>query len=356
MLPSPAIEDVTLLICTKDRPDFLFRALDFYCSEGTFAGNVLVSDASTDENWRRIEQRYAKGPTGQVGARHAAPGQTIPQRIRECLQDTCSEFVFLVADDDILFVDWLQQGVDLLRRDRECAVVFGHTLSFAIGDFSPRGDLEDLRITSPNPPLHWLADQRLEDRLQQLTGREWTTEGWYALQRVRDLKLITDTAIRFGLDGYVYERFLIFAQAVVGTTVMLDNVFLARQLNRNQNRTPYSYREEKPQLQALEDASVHLLRATRGLDAVRALELVRTTYAEELRRLKVNDRRRPLRKLKEYLPRLAKAYSPLSAQSSESVGYGDSRFPVKPSLPALQDKIVTLSGIAREVQGAGAGR
>lgn len=351
MTNSPATEmqstdPITLLICTKDRPDFLFRALDFYQGAAGPIRNIIISDASSNENWARIVQRYAEHD-GSITLRRASAGDSMPQRIRTCLEHTETDLVFVVADDDIVFLDWLPRGMEILRTHPECAVVVGHTLSFAIGVFSPRGALDDLRIISPNPPLHWLEDERLEDRLRQLTGREWLTTGWYALQRARDLKLITDLAIRSGLDGYAYECFLIFSQAVIGTAVMLDTVFLARQLNRGPNRPPYSFHQEKPHLERLEEASIQLLLVTQGLSREAARSLVRSTYARQLHQLRLNDRRKPLRKLKERFPRLADFYFRTVRTQQPDNGYGDPRLPKMPQLQSISDKVALLTGITQ---------
>lgn len=170
------------------------------------------------------------------------PSELLYRRLGRGLDAVTSPYVILAADDDLYFFDWIKRGVALLDADPSFGIVYGHTMRFALDDFVPYASSVRCFVNPiENPPERWLEAGTARQRLVDVsdTASDLATTGWYAMQRTDQLREIIGLALRRGLNNPMFEKFLIFAQAALGKTRRLDEIFLARQMDVGPPRPPF---------------------------------------------------------------------------------------------------------------------
>ena len=302
----PCFEKVTILIHTKNRPGFLLRLLSYYYEKlGQQGIKVLVLDCSNEENFLEITEGLGRqSELSHIHVLHHPPSSSFPVRMTEALRLISTPYVLLAADDDLYFFDWLKPAVDLLNTDSSFGVVYGHTLRFELEEYRPYGRLIKFDFSRPNPPARWLEGDTPEARLTELGRSDWTTMGWYALQRTELFSIIVNAAKQSALDGFEFELLLVFCQAALTKTRMLDDIYLARQINQDEKRPLYSYKKERKSLEVLKATAVAILSKYNDSDESAAAIMVEGVFAAELCQLKENDSRRYLRKIADCFPGL----------------------------------------------------
>lgn len=107
----PAV--LTVVMPTKDRPEFVARALGFLARQG-FRGRVLCVDASSEDGFAQTAAAIATVPAVSViHHRPNAPGNAW-REIVEALDGATSRYVQLHHDDDFYFVDEIDRAIAVL--------------------------------------------------------------------------------------------------------------------------------------------------------------------------------------------------------------------------------------------------
>ncbi len=347
------LSSISIIIHTRNRPDFLFRLLTYY--DRTFGASgisIFILDASDLEHYERIcgwieETQLAVN----VRLLHHDPSTLFSRRFLDVLSHVATPYVMLAADDDFFFSRWLEPAVALLESDPSYGVVYGHTIRFQLEEYVPYSKLLSFGFNNPNPPIRWLEGVSAAERLEQLGRSNWATTGWYALQRTDLLRTIAGAAWENGLEGYYFERLLIFCQAALGKTRKLDAIGLSRQLCDEQ-RPPYSFETLCRQLPDLMNVSASMLVQHAGYDSHTAVTLVNKAYRAEIEALKRNDRKRFLRSLTNAVPWLRRARNAMHSLAEggpNRTGSGqDARLPPNPSIDldheAVKEILRVVSG------------
>lgn len=333
-------EKVTVILHTRNRPTFLFRAIE-YCDTVLGAGGirVIVTDASCENHWVSIDgwmkERKLSLPLTML---HSSSTTLLNTRLAEAMSLVTTPYVMLAADDDLYIFDWLEAGVNLLDTDPSFGVVYGHTLQFEVKGFQPFGEVVKCYVQEKkNPPPRWLEGTTVADRLGEL-GRPDTdlaTVGWYSLQRTELLRVIVDYAVENHFDGYLLEKFLIFCQAALSRTRMLDAVFLARQVNDKEQRPPFSFEKEGLGLERLMRVSARVLVDKMGTSEEDAIQLVNEFFRGDIAQLKRADSKKMLRKFANALPPIRMVWNAVARGVGLHKRYPpDPRFPTAPPIEA----------------------
>ena len=299
----PYFEKVTILIHTKNRPGFLLRLLSYYYEKlGQQGIKVLVLDCSNEANFLEITEGLGRqSELSHIHVLHHPPSSSFPVRMTEALRLISTPYVLLAADDDLYFFDWLKPAVDLLNTDSSFGVVYGHTLRFELEEYRPYGRLIKFDFSRPNPPARWLEGDTPEARLAELGRSDWTTMGWYALQRTELFSIIVNAAKQSNLDGVEFELLLVFCQTALRKTKMLDHIYLARQTNPDEKKI-YSYATEKKALETLMETCATILARHEEIEISLAVSMVEEVFGAEIRQLKKNDSRKYLRAIADRFP------------------------------------------------------
>ena len=264
-------DKITIILHTRNRPGFLLRALNYYNNKiGKTGINIIILDASDDYIWITLNDYLAKiDTTLNLTVLHHSSRISLVQRMAESLPLIKTPYIILAADDDLYFFEWLETAIDLLDEDSSFGVVYGHTLKFQLENYLPYGThcrafIDKVR----NPPTRWLEGESAIERLAELGNpdSDLATAGWYALQREELFKVIVTYAMENRIDTRLFEKFLIFCQAALYKTRMLDAIYLARQVNSDERRPPLSFKAEKKEIRKLIHVSAKILIECKGLD------------------------------------------------------------------------------------------
>lgn len=344
---------VSLILHTKDREQFLVRAVEYYkTSSWTEQIELFVIDASEFMDWKRIEETITRNQHGMtIEFMHHHHSTPFSERIAEALKKTSTRYAVLAADDDLYFDGWLSPAVRMLDNDDSYGVIYGHTLRFALSGYHPYGELVSFGFSRRIPPERWLEDESVVERLAELGKSDWATVGWYALQKKEVLSTIIDKAIAWQLDGPCFELLMIFGQAALTKTRMIDEIYLARQTDWN-TREPYSYQELKDPLIALRGACVELLRESSHLPFEKCEELVDLSLRNHIAALMRNDQRAWFRSLTKAIPHIGRLKKFLDGLRGLKNGKAyhrlrDSRFPQEPPITREHQKIQLLAELAK---------
>lgn len=230
MIPSPSI---TLLLHTHERPRNLINWSQYNGDHLSlnFPFQIIIADSSRCDNNYQIES-FLKG---KLTTYLHLPGYTLEEKLLKGLKFVSSRYILLCADDDFYSVDWILSAVDVADQDDSIGVVYGEEISFKASTPSSRV----FSISNQNPVQHDLSCFNVDSRLKRFALSDWSTTGWYAMQRSSLLREIIAISNSYKLEGYSFERFLIFYQALSCRTVRLGIPFLARETAAI-SRKPYS--------------------------------------------------------------------------------------------------------------------
>ena len=342
-------EQVTVVVHSRNRPEFLLHLIDYYNKHLVPLGvDVVISDGSDDEVYSELIKEFEiRSYPHSVKLIHHSKTASLPSRFAASLELISTPYLLLAADDDLYYFDWIESGVAFLNSDPSYGVVYGHCINFELKQKKPYGELVGFGINRRrNPAVRWLEGDSPKERLVELGRSAWATAGWYALQRVELLAVVVAYANQHQLDGYHVERLLIFCQAALSKSKMIDQIYIARQTHV-EKRNPYSYREEQENLGQLIEACVSVLCDHMNIEKVTASRMVEDVFKAEIVQLESNDARKILRALADYFPilRTTKSWF-FSAFRNRWASFDplapDSRFPVPPLVRNNHPKVVSL--------------
>jgi len=345
-----------MVFLTKDTPEFLFRALEYYDKHlGSHGINLVIADASKNSNWsiitKEISKRKYSIPIHLLHVSALSSLSTETHRLAAAIPLISTPYVLLASDDDFYYFDWLKPAVDLLDSDNSFGIVYGHTIKFELERYMPFGKMKRAFIdNNRTPPAKWLEGSTPLARLSELgsTNSNWATVGWYSLQRTEILKIIVDHAEQNDLNGFNFEKLLIFCQAALSKTRMIDEIYLARQINGESTRPPYSYKAEKDGLEKLMKTATAILSKHCNLDLNSATEIVEKVFLGEIRELKRADSKTYLRAVADHLPFLRHAREVIrnlimQNQSGSPLLATDERFPIAPKIYSSHAKVLAIN-------------
>ena len=347
------LEKITILIHTRNRPWFLIRLINHYNKHLNSDGITIIILDGSDEHYYSIisNEFYKNNYPSNIRLIHHSHSTSIAYRLYDVLPIISTPYILLAADDDLYFFDWLKPAVDLLDSDNSYGTVYGHTVRFELEHDEPYGKLVRFGFYQSNPPARWLENGTPQERLNELGKSDWATTGWYALQRTELLSIITKYAKKHQLDGYSFERLLIFCQAALSKTKKIDAICLARQIS-SEIRPLYSFKEENESITMLKIACANILTQHQKIELKSAISMVEDVFRAEVYALKKNDSRRYLRAIADRFPLLRElkfsTYRLLRRKYPKLDPFlPDMRFPLLPNIdlshPIINDIIDAVS-------------
>ena len=113
------LQDVTLVIPTHNRVNYLKRILDYYESAPL---RIIVADSS--------KEKFPFEIANQNIRYYHCPSTSLPQKLSDVLQVVETTFVVMCADDDFTLPDAIKQCVDFLEQNKVFVVAQGNVLSY----------------------------------------------------------------------------------------------------------------------------------------------------------------------------------------------------------------------------------
>ena len=300
---------ITILLHTRNRPEFLKRSVEYICNNADWnILDLIILDGSSQEIFPKVKsgiRNFLK--ISSVRLVHD-PNSFVDRLSKGALMSR-TPFIILAADDDLYSFDWLEGAIQSFDCDSSIGVIYGNILNFTtLRDcaFSP---IKEAYIAQyKNPALAWLEDETVEERLSSLGHDTWATAGWYSIQRIEVFKKIMIYAEKYKIEKIFFEHLLIFGQAALCRTRKIEDIHLCRQVIPTIFE-PISYKDSLSERNKLERCLEMLLVRECGIEASHARELVKSTLTKEYAALKSAYRKRYIRWLARKFPIIRGAIS-----------------------------------------------
>jgi len=321
------LNNLTVILTTHNsRYNFIFRALDNYEKEyGNYNLQIIISDSGDAKKSEKLQKdiidkkynlniKFFKFTSHQnyESIKRDAYGEVVfeySKRLQEAIKLIDTEFLVIAADDDFHFPNYFFESIDYLNNNNDYGCAYGHLLKFTLDKFVPYGKIVNFEISKDNnPPNPWLEDDNFKDRLTNLGKNPWSWFSWYAVQRTNILKKATEFAVKNKIDGYLFEKYLSFCNAVLYKTKKKNLIYAARQeVERYTNERsnfipslwePFSYKRNKVQLENFVETCILFLKKYRELSYEESKNIVLKIVAKDFNEYKKNDNKEFFRFLK----------------------------------------------------------
>ena len=164
---SGRLEQLTLLVPSKDRPDFLGRLLRYYHRAG-FPGCIQIADASCGEEARRA-QVIVRTMSGHLNVRYANyPKLRHDECWKRINESIATPYVAFLGDDDFLIPSGLEQCLAFLETHPDYHAAHGAAGLFQLKVPGPYGEVA---WVEPYGGLRPLEQDTAAGRLRELFHR-----------------------------------------------------------------------------------------------------------------------------------------------------------------------------------------
>lgn len=235
-----ALQEVTLILMTHNRPHYLERALEYYRDMGSYS-RIIVADSSSHEHYiankelinkaqiRFIEHEHTDGAGEEADiAQHFMNGA---QKIYRALDRVTTPYVLLAADDDFFVIGAVERSIQFLNKHEDFVCCQGKHVKFILRNYYGK------RRFFWRPLLH--------ERLSEAVSSNATERLHYMLERYRDtvyavyrtdaLRIIYQEIKRQPLDVIFVESLHRALVGILGKTKVLDFPYLFRQIADDSN-------------------------------------------------------------------------------------------------------------------------
>lgn len=116
--------NLTIIVPTINRPEFIIRLVRYYHSLG-FDGSIIIGDGSSVENFNVAREGIAPYKTS-VNLRHFnVPGCSVQEAVHKANGLIDSDYVCLVGDDDFIIPKTASACIDFLNRNVDYVAAHG---------------------------------------------------------------------------------------------------------------------------------------------------------------------------------------------------------------------------------------
>ena len=216
------INNFSIIIPTRNRPNFLRRLLDYYNKYGK-GFNIIVADASSNENKRlnkktvsvssNLNIQYLDNYSSEINMHY---------KILDALSYVNTKYSVLCADDDFITPNGVNKSIDFLEKNPDFTVAQGHYISFYLKNnkkffWMPLLDHKSITFSEAKSRLVFYFSN-----YQLLT--------FYGVHKTKALKESFSELIKF-TDGDIFSEILLVALNVIhGKIKCLDILYGAREL------------------------------------------------------------------------------------------------------------------------------
>jgi len=221
----------TIIIPTRNRPEYIKRILNYYNTYGTNS-NIVITDVSSDEIKKQNKETISKLKNINVSHLDFTYSKDnyldlIYKQMMHGIKHVKDKYCLICADDDFAIPNGIKQSVDFLEKNPDYSVVLGNNISFypkINEDEKPqfywrKGRLYD-SITFPD------AESRMEQYLSNYSHYVPSTQGIY---RTSIMNLIYEETIKNADDVRFGEILPCMLTVVYGKLKRLDVFLKARE-------------------------------------------------------------------------------------------------------------------------------
>jgi len=214
---------ITLVIPTRNRPDFLGRALSYYAERG-FGHPVMVADSSDEEHLRQNQSLLGSLRGGLLGTQEAFAGDTpVLTKLSRTLEKVQTPYVAFGSDDDFFVPEALEKGVRFLETHSDFSVAHGEAVLFGLRSGTTHGEMAWMKPY----PQRTIAQETGSERL--LEHLSCYTSTWYSVHRTDLLKDSLRQAAPLDLDYFFLEMVPSCLDLIQGKAMRMEGLYMARQ-------------------------------------------------------------------------------------------------------------------------------
>jgi glycosyltransferase domain-containing protein len=130
-----SLNDLTILIPTKDRHKWVYRSLSYY-SSANFTGQIILADSSYVINDKKKFSNLNKIFLQKLLIINC-PNMTLEQATRKILPMVKTKYFVRIPDDDIILINNLYKGIDFLKQKKSYSAFMGVGLSIKTKNNNP---------------------------------------------------------------------------------------------------------------------------------------------------------------------------------------------------------------------------
>ena len=214
--------EITLLIPTMSRSDFLARLLHYY-RDLDFRGCICIGDSSDELHVKRARSTIEALRDELNIVYQEYPGLTEAACLQRLLQSVATPYVAWVADDDFLVPSALEQCVGFLDSHPDYSAVHGVAAAFGLEHDGPHGRVVDTyRYNQPSVEAA-SGSQRLIDYLGDYLPTVFSVRRAESCRAMfRDVSPVVDRAFRGELLPGCHS-------VIQGKIKRLDCLYMVRQ-------------------------------------------------------------------------------------------------------------------------------
>ena len=155
--------DVTILVPTKNRPNFLYRLLNFY-SQGGFNGNIFIGDAS-DEKQLEKDIKLVSLFNSKLNIQHFILQLGVNSTIEVLSNKVETTFCLYCSDDDFIVLSGLAKSLEFLKDNPEFNAVHGKGAMMTLDSDECFGNMDALWPYPQSIVDDYSASERLRSYL-----------------------------------------------------------------------------------------------------------------------------------------------------------------------------------------------
>jgi glycosyltransferase domain-containing protein len=224
--------NLTIMIATKNRPNFLIRALNYYSMAG-FNGEIFIGDSSSEKNSKENLNIIDKNKNLKIFY-HLDTKLSADQMVSFLSKKVKTNYSVMINDDDILIIPSIQNCIDFLDENPDFVAVNGRAYNIGINlnEPTPLGKISSVQLY----PLAKYENETLIDRITNYFNNTLNVNmsiirselNMLAFSNVEKLNKF-DSAFIF---GELIHAITILAN---GKITSIDNCYLVRQKHSQQH-------------------------------------------------------------------------------------------------------------------------
>lgn len=221
--PQNVQTDLTMVIPTKDRSDFLERLLFYYFLIG-FRHKIIIADSSEKRhlihNKDTIQKTHLK-----LNISHEIFDENLDPKVKifQSLSHVETPYVVIGADDDFFVPKTLNLAIDFLESNPDYSTASGESLGFSLSSPSSHGKIINLGNFLQNS----IEDEKSTDRLLKHLSNY--APNWYSVYRTNQLKKYWECIALFNFDVIFLELLPSCLSIIEGKSKKLDALYMVQQ-------------------------------------------------------------------------------------------------------------------------------
>ncbi len=207
----------TIIIPTRNRHQYLKRAVDYYSSFQDISIIICDSSANRFENADVLPKNFQY---------LHVPGNTFAQKIASTSECITTPYVLMSADDDFITLQGIEKSIQFLEANRDYSSAQGHYIAY----YYVSGRIHYIPLYTAGIGLD-IHNKDIKERVSRYFGSG--VQMYYCVHRTEFFKEIFRTMDRQIFNMNLIEYYIGLATLINGKHQVLPEFYASRELLRN---------------------------------------------------------------------------------------------------------------------------